>query len=1206
MPGNAYTKVAKAALATGTSMLAAMTSPAAAQTVCTNTLGLLNCSPTTTQSAVQLPGQTAPLTIALPDLYAATTTIVADSTDSINLVLDGTANVVTSSGPGLDLTSGADITARITALATSGDGAPGVLLKAVDDVVLVVDNVVSTAGNESDGINVTAGTVDVSVNQVSTLGIESDGVELVSLSGPAVLNANLIETAGSGSTAAILRAAGDIGVNAGVLRTEGGQALGLDLQSDLGACAILGAGSCDVNAVVGNITTNGFGSIGALVVAAGKTDLGIDVLQTGGDEAAGLDLSADPTVCAALGVGGCDTAFTVNNLTTNGARAPGAIVRAAGNIDGSIGILRTQGADAIGLDLASDPAACAILGAGSCGTAFSVGQLTTQGDGAIGALVRAAGPTTINVGLLETLGDRATGLDIAADPTACVLLGIGQCDTAITAERITTAGDLAAGVLVNAPAQVVADLGLVQTGGNNSPGISIITDPTVCAVLGVGACGVVIGDGNGGTPGGGTDVPGGPGGGTPGTPGGTDVDTDGDNSPGIVVVTPGPVDIDAGNVDTDGDNSPGIVVDGGEGGIDVDFDHVDTDGDNSPGIDIVGTGPINVGGGTVETGGANSPGIIIVGDDGPITVDVGGVVTTGPGSNGIDVTAGGCGAVNITARGPVSVASGIGINAASACTVSVTTTPGAPVSGSDAGINVVSGTGATVTIGDRVSSSDGPALNIDGAPAVVTVQPTGTIDGRFDLTDGNDTLINNGTIVATAGSSFGGGTDTLINTGTIRTTTGAVTFAGLETTTNTGLIDMRDGNPNDTLTLPGNYFGSGGAALGVDVAAGTASDRLVIGGAATGSTNLLVSGTNGALVNGAIVVDAGAGTSAGAFTYAGATSGLVDYSLAYLPGSNDFAIYGLPTTTAAGISLIGEGARQIFYRGNDAVGAHLGSGLGWGGEQPQTYRAFWLQGFGMVQDRDARLSAAPFGQARTYNLDTRQDWFGGQMGVDLAGGAGSVFGITGGYVGSKMRMKAAPARFDYEAANVGAYGRADLGGFTVSGLIKYEHYWVNVRDNTIGLNARTKGDGWGGWLEASYRLGNDGFFVEPLASIEYARINLDRFDGLGTGFDLDEADGLRGKAGVRLGATLADGPSRIVGYGKVQAIHEFKGEDRLRLSNSGLSVDFTNPRPDTYGRGTIGLDIAMSSGVRGFIEASADFAGGVSGGGARGGLSIRF
>jgi len=578
----------------------------------------------------------------------------------------------------------------------------------------------------------------------------------------------------------------------------------------------------------------------------------------------------------------------------------------------------------------------------------------------------------------------------------------------------------------------------------------------------------------------------------------------------------------------------------------------------------------------------------------------------GPDSNGIDVTANGCGAVNITARGPISVADGIGINAASACTVAVTTLPGAPVSGSDAGINVVSGTGATVTIGDTVTATAGPALNVDGAPATVVVQQTGTINGRFDLTDSNDTLTNAGTIIATAGSSFGGGNDSLLNTGTIRATAGPVTFAGLEATTNSGLIDMRDGVPNDTLTLPGSYQGTGGATLGVDVASPTASDRLVIGGGATGTTTVLVSGIDGSLINGAVVVDAGAGTSAGAFTYGGGSVGLVDYTLAYLPGSNDFALYGTPSATAVSMSLIAEGARQIFYRGNDAVASHLGSGMGWTGEQPRTARAFWFQGFGMVQDRDATIVAAPFGQARSYNLDTKQDWFGGQLGFDLAGSGNSVFGLTAGYIGSDMKLKAAPMRFEYQAANVGAYGRVAAGGFTLSGLIKYEKYWIDVKDRAVGLSASPKGHGWGGFLEAGYRLGGDRLFVEPLASIEYANLNIDGFDALATGFDIDEADGLRGKAGLRFGAVLSDSPSRIAAYGKVQAIHEFKGKDRLTLSNSGLALSFTNPRPDTYGRATVGVDIAMNSGVRGFIEASADFANGVSGGGARGGLSISF
>lgn len=1234
---NHIRKAVKIAALAGTSSLAVLLgNPASAQTICVNSpLGLLNCSPAGPDASVALPGLTQPVTVTLPDQFETTSPISAVSTQPITIVTQGVTTVTTTAQPALNLATDADIVAQVTGLNTTGNNAPGALLRTLDDVILIVDDSVTTVGNMSDGINITAGTINVTVDEVTTAGVDSDGVELVALSGPASLDADVIETLGDGSTDAIIRAAGDINVNVGVLRTEGDQALGLDLRGDAQACAVLGAGSCDIDAIVGNITTDGFGSIGALVVAAGDTDLDIDVLQTGGDQAAGLDLSADPVACLAVGVGGCDTAFTVDNLTTNGARSPGAIVRAVGDIDGRVGVLTTNGEDAIGLDLASDPDACVILGAGGCGTSFSVGRLTTTGDGAIGALVRAAGPTTANVTLLRTLGDEATGLDIAADPEACVLLGIGQCNTLINADQITTAGDLAAGVLVNAPAQIAANLGLVSTDGNNAPAISLITDPAVCLLIGAGACGVTLGSGgNGGTPG----TPGNPGTpptDTPGTPGGTNVDTDGNNSPGVVVVTPGPVDIDLGNVDTDGANSPGVDVNGGEGPIEVTFDTVDTDGVNSPGVDVIGTGPIAVIGGTVDTSGGNSPGVIVVGDNDPVRVDVGTVVTRGPnsdgvnvttgtgnqtiiagpitvvglGSDGIDATANGCATVDVTARGPILATQGIGIDASSACAVRVTTLPGANVFGSATGINVVSGTGtpggAVITIGAGVSSSNGPALNADGGPATVVIQSTGSLTGRFDLTNSNDTLTNNGTIVTQANSNFGAGTDSLVNTGTIRATLVPVTFAGLENTTNSGLIEMRDGATNDQLTLTGNYTGTGAARVGVDVAAGSGlSDRLVITGAATGTTTILADGLNGGFVNNAVVVDAGAGSTAGAFVFAPTSSGLVDYSLAFDPAGNNFGIFGTPNTSAVGLSLLAEGAREVFYRGNEAVAAHLGSGSV--DVQPFS-RALWFQGFGMVQDRERTLNATPFGQARSYNLDTRQDWFGGQVGLDLFGGAGSVFGITGGYIGSNLKFDAAPLRVEYEAANVGAYGRFGFGGLRISGLVKYEKYWVDVANRSIGLVGEADGDGWGGFIEAAFRLGaGTGFFVEPVASIEYANLNLDNFSALQTSFGFDEDEGLRGKAGVKVGTMVGQGPSTILAYGKVQAIHEFNGEDRLTLTNSGLPLTFDTGATDTYGRATIGVDITMTSGVRGFIEASADFEGGVEGGGARAGLSIPF
>ncbi|MEL7691483.1 hypothetical protein [Citromicrobium bathyomarinum] len=474
-----------------TSAIALNATPSSAQVACTtDLLGVLNCTaptpapPTPPSGTIDLDAFVQPVVVALPPEFESTVGALINTSGPITITGDAVIDTLLDDEPALELISGADIDAQVGRLTTIGDNSTGALLRAVDGVILSVDDLVSTLGDNSDGVNIQAGEATVSLDEVRTVGVNSQGVEIVTVSGPAVLNANLIETIGTGSTAAFLTAAGQIGLDVGLLRTQGDQALGLNLQSDPALCATLGAGSCDIDAVVGTITTDGFGSIGALVTAAGETTLTADVIQTNGIEAAGIDLRADPTACVALGVGSCDQAFTVNNLTTTGARSPGAVIRAVGDVDGSIGVLSTDGEDSVGIDLASDPTACASLGAGGCENALSVGQLTTNGDGAIGALIRAAGPTTADIGILETFGDNATGIDLAADPTACVLLGVGQCTTAITADRISTGGDGAAGALIAAPADITGDFGTVETLGANAPGIDISSDPAACLLLG--------------------------------------------------------------------------------------------------------------------------------------------------------------------------------------------------------------------------------------------------------------------------------------------------------------------------------------------------------------------------------------------------------------------------------------------------------------------------------------------------------------------------------------------------------------------------------------------------------------------------------------------------------------------------------------------------------------------------------------------------
>jgi hypothetical protein len=1343
-----------------------------AQNICGVLGGITNCDVSTNTSTSPLAPITGALDVTVSAAGNLLGSVAADATGAVTLVADTNILSGTNDAPALDLTSDDGINATVQSLTTNGANATAALLRGGAGVDLTALGPIATSGDGSDGVNIASGTLNLTAGAVQTLGDNADGLDLVTLDGPITVDLTGIETSGDGSDGAILSAAGGIGLDVGVLRTSGGQALGLNLTTDPTACVGLVAGSCDINGVVGTLTTQGPGSIGALINAAAATTLSIDALQTNGNDAAGIQLATDPAACAVIGAGACGNAFTVGNLLTLGDRSPGILATIVGPTTANVDLLETDGANSPGIGITGDPAACVLLGSGACDTGLTVGNLLTTGDGSGGVAVDVPALITADLGSIITQGDNAPGVVLNTDPQACATLGIGSCGVDLNATQVTTGGANSPGIGVAAVGPISLDLGNVSTGGINSPAVSVASDPTACAVLGAGSCTTDISAGSITTGGDGSTglgvlasgpltVTTGPIStlGTnaqgislitdptaclvagsalcPTTAATGPVTTGGDGATGIGVTAAGPLTLTTGDITTLGTNAPGLVVatdpavcaiiGTGACSTTVNTGSVATSGDGSPGVGILAGGPITVGTGPITTGGNDSPGLTVttdpaaclavgaalctanivtgpvttggsdspgvtIGVTGPTTISTGPVTTGGSGSDGLTVTidptaclalgrtdcvtqvttgpidtggpgsggvvitdpgapgggtggpgggAGGpgggiggpgggtgggdtvtvitgpirssddgiavdtgCTQVDITATGPVTSTAGTGIHAASACGVRVTTLDGAPVQGATGGIDVTAGTGSVITIGDLVQGGNGLAVNADGAGTTLINQASGEIVGRVDLTDGNDVFNNAGSFRPVGTSDFGGGTDVLNNTGSIAINPGgaapaAVTFTGLETLNNSGTIDMRNGRVGDSLTVPGTFVGSGASTLGVDVGS-TTSDRLVVGGAATGSTAVLVSGLNGGFVNGAVVVDAGAGTSASAFTLGnGGTVGIVDYSLVYNPTANDFAVYGLPGQAAVSPLLLIDGARQLTYRSSDAVSSHL--------DGVRAGKAFWMDAYGLTDERKGSYATTAFGQVVGYSLNNRQDFFGVQAGVDLLGTeTGTVAGITGGYGSSQLNVEAGAARVRYDAFNVGVYGRAAAGPLQVEGLAKYEHVRARYGDALAGIGDRSSADGFGGYVKVAAAFGSDRMTVAPFASLDYSNMNWKGLDlGVATA-DFDAADGLRGKAGAKVAAVVADGPSRIKVYASGAYVHEFKGRDRMTLAGGGYSFAFRLPNTPDYGQAKLGVSIDQGENVSGFIEAQGDFSGNYKGGGARAGLSLRF
>lgn len=638
--------------------------------------------------------------------------------------------------------------------------------------------------------------------------------------------------------------------------------------------------------------------------------------------------------------------------------------------------------------------------------------------------------------------------------------------------------------------------------------------------------------------------------------------------------------------------------------------------------------------GTVTTAGRASLGgvadaISVTGTAGNASAVVNNVAASGDTSRAIAVTA--SNNASATVNGLVS-ASGLGADALAVTggnLALVTVGPNGRLSAADGNlITLTSVNGSTLSNSGTIGSNpNGLAVQALGGPA--TINNSGSLSSNIVLTAGNDTVNNSGTFVVGPNPDFGAGTDAFVNTGVVSlgagaTVAGASTFTGLESFSNAGLIDLRNGVVGDSLTLPGTFSGTGASQLGVDVRAG-GSDRLILGGAATGTTTVLLdtpSLTAPIFTSGAVIVQAGAPSAASAFQFNGGfqNAGLVRYEVAYDPATLSYSVTGGPSDAAFRTLNYVDGARSLWMKSADVVTAQLRSRRDslWAHGDAANSGKFWLQMHGSVEDRGGRRTVSSFGQSRVINTGYKQDYYGGQAGFDFGGGVGEkggfAFGVTGGYINSSQNFAASPDRITFNAVNAGVYGSFTSGNIFANVLGKYDHYWANANSPTGGFKQKFNGSVYGVRGEVGLRFGSDAFFIEPAASLSYTRSDIDNFSVLGTTADFNEDDGLRGRIGGRVGGQVHIGDTAVLApYIGANYVHEFKGRDEVSFSNGVQTVAFTNDRMRDYGEAVLGVTIGQTSGISGFLEANyvRTFSNGggsnsLEGAGGRAGLRIRF
>ncbi len=1085
----------------------------------------------------------------------------------------GAVNVTTGNGI-FASTSGGNVTVNAGAVTSTGNTA-----------IIAQQNDAAQAGT----INVTAG------NTSGTTGI----VATNSGTGATTITANGTVT---GTAAQGISVTGNNAVTVNVANTVTGATRGLDLIGGTG-----GTGNILVQGTGGfvggtdtaaNIQNNGSGTVTVNISGATSSTAGDGIVVR--DTAAGGTISVTTGSVTALTAGQNGIDIQTQSATANATIVANGNVQ-AGNAGLVAAIFPNAGTGNINVTANGSINARFGIDAENFGTGSTsvttVGPVNATSGNGIFALT-SGGNVTVNAGAVTSTGNTAIiaqQTDAAQAGTINVTAGITSGTTGIVA---TNSGTGATTITANGTVTGTAALG-INVNGNNAVTVNVANSVTGATrgldlIGGTGGTGNILVQGTGGFV------------------GGTDTAANIQNN-GSGTVT---VNISGATSSTAGD---GIVVrDTAVGGtISVTAGSVTALTAGQNGIDIqtqsTTANTTVVANGNVQAGNAGIVAAIFP------AAATGNINVTANGTNnsrfGIDAENFGTGSTTVTTVGATNATTGNGIFALStggAVTVNagtVTSTGNTAiiaqqVNGAGTGAVVVnagnvtgattgifalnSGTGnTTINVNGTVSATAGPAIDADGHAAVVNIAGSGAVNGFLNLTINADTVNNNGIFRATGTSDFGLGADLFNNANTIFALGGATNFIGLETLNNSGTISLSDGTANDTLTVSGNYVGTGGTLVLDTVLGNDASltDRFVVAGNTSGSTGIVVNNAGGlgaqTTGDGIMVVDVAGVSAANAFSLSNSVvAGAFNYTLfqngIVNPADGDWY---LRSTTRGIVSP----AMVIPDMGNKASLSLLGSlqeRLGQRGTEMDEDGA-WVRVTGSAGSQTHESSIG--------NFAGRNDIFSIQAGADIhTTENGTRFGAFAAKTQSITHMFDLSIDPDLEA------GRAKVDGYAVGGYATHfgdSYYWDAVLQYAW-LNAEARGGSdrfetdSKNWL-ASFEYGRsfkfgDNNSIEPQAQIIVGKGSTDDASDGFTTYNYNDENVLVGRLGVRWTHAKDQGTVKgsFVPYAKFNVLHNFGDDSSLTIS----PITITTERNDTWAEVGFGFSLLTQNNWSVFMQ----------------------
>jgi outer membrane autotransporter protein len=264
-------------------------------------------------------------------------------------------------------------------------------------------------------------------------------------------------------------------------------------------------------------------------------------------------------------------------------------------------------------------------------------------------------------------------------------------------------------------------------------------------------------------------------------------------------------------------------------------------------------------------------------------------------------------------------------------------------------------------------------------------------------------------------------------------------------------------------------------------------------------------------------------------------------------------------------------------------------------------------------DRNTTVTFSSFGPTTAHlNRDQRTGDFqaGADFGVrDVLGqGDALIFGVLGGFVVSELDYDNLAQSFALNGGQVGAYATYLNGGLFMDTLFKADFVKLDPK-NTVGFGGSLDAQNFGVRLDSGYRFGGfrPGMFFEPLATVGVVDSEIDNFTQDSNRVSFDDGTSVRGRLGLRLGASIKSGDMTVEPFVIGSFWHEFEDENRATLASGGTLFSLADTPQDNWGEVSTGVNLLnIGAGASGFGKVDVVFGDEIDGVGGQVGVRYKW